>query len=315
MIRNFIYLDIDKMYSLSSQIFEGITEYILNESNTEFGKSESQRGVFGSGKILGDILKQVDRKSEKKYLNDFSYSLFEEKLIEDQRVIVLENLVDDTKFNKLFSEKSFIKAKGRISLNDTKIIQNILKNFHKIGEALARITNQKNIAETKKEIARLKEQVKDRNQISKIESQSKAKTDPKKIYENSEMYIDQLYLDDLSLILEHGFKDQLEVRMNWKDRIVSASLKRNFLREEEDMIIKKYSRYTQIEFVLFGLVTRYKKNEPQGLELIENNSKFKEALSNILPRLSDFEMSFIGSLNNEIIVDPIALYTEILEFR
>lgn len=30
MIKNFIYLDEEKLYSLSSQIFEGVTEYVLN---------------------------------------------------------------------------------------------------------------------------------------------------------------------------------------------------------------------------------------------------------------------------------------------
>jgi hypothetical protein len=299
------------MYSLSSQLFEGITEYILNESNTEIEKSESQKGPISSGRILGDILKQVDRKSEKKYLNDYSYSLFEKKLIQDHRVIFLESLSYESDINKLFFEKSFIKAKAKITFNDTRILQNTIKNFDKIGEALARITHQNEIVETKKRLTELNKQLKDMNQRSRIEAQTKAKINPKKIYENSEMYIDQSYLNDLSLILDYGFKDLFEVRMNWNGRVVSASLKRNFLREEEDMIIKKYSRYTQIEFVLFGLVTRYEKNDPQGFELMENSSTFREVLSNILPRLSDVEMSFIGPLNNEIIVDPIALYAEI----
>ena len=72
MIKNFVYLDEEKMYSLSSQIFEGITEYILSESTSESQKSESQKGDIGSGRILGDILKQADRQSEKKFLHDYS---------------------------------------------------------------------------------------------------------------------------------------------------------------------------------------------------------------------------------------------------
>jgi len=35
MIKNFIYLDEEKMYSLSSQLFEGVTEYVLHESSIE----------------------------------------------------------------------------------------------------------------------------------------------------------------------------------------------------------------------------------------------------------------------------------------
>ena len=81
MIKNFIYLDEEKMYSLSSQVFEGITEYVLNEKSTESENIESQKGPVGSGRILGDILRQADKKTEKKFLSDFSYTLFEQKLL------------------------------------------------------------------------------------------------------------------------------------------------------------------------------------------------------------------------------------------
>lgn len=81
MIKNFIYLDEDKMYSLSSQIFEGVTEYILDEKSTESEETESQKGPLASGRILSDILKRVGRTTEKKFLNDFSYSLFEKNCL------------------------------------------------------------------------------------------------------------------------------------------------------------------------------------------------------------------------------------------
>lgn len=46
MIKNFIYLDEEKMYSLSSQLFEGITEYVLNESSSEQSDSEEQKDLL-----------------------------------------------------------------------------------------------------------------------------------------------------------------------------------------------------------------------------------------------------------------------------
>lgn len=76
MIKNFIYLDTDKLYSLSSQIFEGVTEYIVSESISESEQNESQKGPVGSGRVMGDILRHNDKKSEKKFLHDHSYSLY-----------------------------------------------------------------------------------------------------------------------------------------------------------------------------------------------------------------------------------------------
>lgn len=66
MIKNLIYLDEEKMYSLSSQIFQGITEYILNDNKNEKQKSESQKGPVASGKVLADVLTTSSNSSEKK---------------------------------------------------------------------------------------------------------------------------------------------------------------------------------------------------------------------------------------------------------
>ena len=68
------------MYSLSSQIFEGITEYVLSESRETSEESESQKGPVGSGRVVGDILRSSQRVSERKYLHDYSYTLFEKHL-------------------------------------------------------------------------------------------------------------------------------------------------------------------------------------------------------------------------------------------
>jgi len=71
MIKNFIYLDEYKMYSLSSQIFEGITEYVLNISQNEENKKSIRKEDYG---VLADILKKGYQTEEKKYLHDYSYT-------------------------------------------------------------------------------------------------------------------------------------------------------------------------------------------------------------------------------------------------
>ena len=49
-IKSFIYLDEYKMYSISSQLFEGLTEYVLTGEKKSFSESEQQKGTFFSGK-------------------------------------------------------------------------------------------------------------------------------------------------------------------------------------------------------------------------------------------------------------------------
>ncbi len=56
MIKNFIYLYEQKMYFLSSQIFEGITEYVVNESASLNENTENQKGKIFSGKVLAEFV-------------------------------------------------------------------------------------------------------------------------------------------------------------------------------------------------------------------------------------------------------------------
>jgi len=95
------------------------------------------------------------------------------------------------------------------------------------------------------------------------------------------------------------------------DFIVSANLKRECLREDEELIIKKYSRQTECSLVMFGIITQYKRDKLDDIKELNNHSSLKEALMNMVANLTNVEETFIGRLSNEVIIDPIALYTEL----
>lgn len=309
MIKNFIYLDEEKMYSLSSQLFEGMTENVLNEHSFEQEKSEAQKGPVGSGRVLGDILKNSERNTEKKFLNDYSYTIFEKKLLEDEMVLILYS--DKTKDIQLDFNKSFIKIKSKAIFNDINSINNTIKNFNKIGKALAHITNFQQISEVKSQLEKAKQNTKDKNQKSKLQTKLKSMANINKIATESGLQQDQGFLDDLSLVLTYGFQDQFEVQMGCGDSIFSANINRNFLREPEELVIRKYSRKTEVEFTLFGIITQYQREQLENLEEMEECKCIKEAVMNLVSHLSNVEATFTGRLSNEIIIDPIALYTEI----
>lgn len=309
MIKNFIYLDEDKMYSLSSQLFEGVTEYVLNESSSEQGESEEQKGPVGSGRVLGDILRNSERNTEKKFLNDYSYTIFEKKLIDDKMVLVVSS--SESEEAQIDTNKSFIKITSKATFNDINIINNTLKNFNKIGKALAHITNFQNISAVREQLKKVKESTKDRNQTAKLHTQLKSMTNINKLATEAGLQQDQGFLDDLSLVLTYGFQDQLEIQMEFVDSIFSANLNRSYLRESEDLVIRKYSRKTEVEFTLFGIITQQQKEKLEVLEESEDYGSIKEAIMNLVSHLSNVEATFTGRLSNEIIIDPIALYTEI----
>lgn len=306
MIKNFVYLDEDKMYSLSSQLFEGVTEYVLDESSRGATNAEEQKGPVGSGRVIGDILRSSERRTEKKFLNDYSFTLFEQRLLADDRVTVIasgENEVSS------FAGRSFIKITSRATFNDVRSITHTLKNFNTVGQAIAHVTNFDAISE----LRAAKASGAPRRDIGKnrVGDKKKGGAEITLLAEQSGLQHDQKFLDDLALLLNYGFQDQLEVQLNDLDVIYSASLNRSNLREPEDLLIRKYARRSEVKFTLFGIITQSANSGIEEVETMEDGAGIKRALMNMVSHMSNVEATFVGRLANEVIIDPIALYTEL----
>ena len=130
-IKSFIYLDEYKLYSISSQVFEGLTEYIVHthgKNQTEDGK---QKGPIGSGRVVADIFREEKTTQEKKNLYDYAFNLLEEELISNEMVLELNG--STVAQIKEVNNISFVKVTGKVIFNDMKILASIVENFNKIG--------------------------------------------------------------------------------------------------------------------------------------------------------------------------------------
>jgi hypothetical protein len=255
-IKSFIYLDSYKVYSISSQIFEGLTEYIINEKKSTESKSEEQKGPIASGRLLGDIIASQDRIQEKKFLHDFSFNLFEDKLKEENKILMLdENNVNEN--IKDIGNYSFIKVTGKLVFKDIKLLIETIKSFNETGEALAYMASIDEKKETEEKISELLKGTNDREQRNKIKTQAKINTDIKKIAKDAGLTQDKVLLDKMAYLLEYGYKDLFEVYFpTIGDYLFSAILKRENIIENEHLLIKKYSRKTEKDFTLFGMITQ-----------------------------------------------------------
>ena len=79
-LRQFIYLDEYKIYSLYSQVFEGLTDHVVNYSEAEAVEENRQKGPRGSGRFLMDLTSERTGQQEKRFLHDYTFSLFEKEL-------------------------------------------------------------------------------------------------------------------------------------------------------------------------------------------------------------------------------------------
>lgn len=316
-IKSFIYLDEYKMYSISSQIFEGLTEYVINHSKNSKQDLESQEGPVGSGRVLADIISRESSVEERKFLHDYSYNLFEEKLFDDKKVIEIE-ASNISKVLENLDDYEFIKVKGRLLFSDIKLISETINDFNQLGEALVYITNFQNLDQLKQQYSDVLSHAKNRNDKAFAKQASKKVNDLSAIAQKIGLNMDQGFLDRLKLVLSYGYKEQFEVKVylstdNGENYyLFSAPLKRNYLKEEEHLIVNKFSRYSEKEFVIFGMITQSKGSQADlPVKQGASPEDIKQAISQMVLGILNIEKQFVGKVENEILIDPIAVYREI----
>jgi hypothetical protein len=321
-IKSFIYLDTNKMYSISSQLFSGLTEYILASNGASMSSSDEKAGGFFEGKLISKIIEQTTENSEKRFLHDYAYTLFEDKLIHSGKVLAIDSDSDMLGEDDLGLAR-FVKIKGRLSFHDAKMVDNILSNFNEIGYAIKYVTMDQELRDKlsgfKANVAKIKD--KNAKERAKV-ALSKLPSIEKDALEQGLM-MNSDYLENLTWILNFGYGDSFEVRIpiEFQEglKFFSGALNRDMLRESPKAIMHKFSRETEREFTLFGILTQHKASSPPvNIFPIDDESysdlpqeAIKRALNQLLVALSNVHGSFIGKLENEYVVDPIAVYLDL----
>ena len=316
-IKSFLYLDEYQMYSISSQIFEGVTEYMIDYQGTSTGEEESQSGPFASGRVMANILASETKTEERKYLHDYSYTLFEDHLQESNNILTIDNENIDESLMSV-DNYGFVKVKAKIAFNDINIIKSTMGQFNEMGEALTYLINFDEIRKVKEELEELSNSTRDRNTKATLRQRMKTLSNLEGLAKQQGLYQEPLLLEKLNFVLDYGFRDQFEVRMSVGDYIFTANLKREYLREDEHLMIRKFSRFPESEFVICGVIAQGPTESP---ELDDSNisdeadshdiANFKSVIFAMIEALSMVESAFIGKSENEIVIDPIAVYREI----
>lgn len=304
-IKSFIYLDEDKMYSISSQLFEGMTQYILQEETDGLNDVNSQKGNFLSGRFMADMMFQSRSKSEMRNLHDFAFNLFEKEL--ENRGILY-----DVKCNDEISDlqdKGFVRIRGKIFFCDYARMQYIIENFNNIGRALGRLQGA-TFYEQIEEIKHNANETKDREKRNR--QQQNAKYSEKQIenlLKSAGLVLDEKYVKNLSTVMKFGYQDGFEVRIILEDSplLFSAVINQSCLKE--NVLISKYSRITEKEFTVIGVITQVGNPKPK----LPNNEgeDMKTATQGMHEMIANLEMQFNGRSSNECIIDPIAIFTEL----
>lgn len=307
MMKSFIYLDDYKMYSLSSQLFEGITQYILREDIKEIGEENQQKGRLLNGRFMADMMFQKNANTEMRYLHDFAFNLFEEELYRRSQIYDITNT---TTIEELRS-KGFVKVKGKIVFEDHSKILYTLENFNEVGRAIAALQNRE--IESLIDAARNTiDGTKDREQKNKrMQHLNLAKRQFDEELVKQGMIINEDTRNNLLKVLRFGYSNIYVVRMviEGSPTLYTAIINQEYLKESEQILISKFSRLSEKEFSIVGVVTQCG-NSKAGIPVIEGND-LKNATVGIIDKIAGLEEQFNGRSTNECIIDPIAIFTEI----
>ncbi len=254
---------------------------------------------------MADAMKLTERSVEKRFLHDHSLALFEARLAE----LDLVQHVESTAAEALVIGKSFVRASARANFIDAAKITSMLGSFNDIGEALAHVTKYSEIEAARQEIQKIKDSVKDKARLTELRQVEKKLTDTAEMAKQGGLYQDPKFLKHLTLVTEFGFSDQLEIQQRIGKRLFSACLKRECLREPEDLIIRKYSRKTEQSLVVLGVVTQSRQTtEVDDNQVPPEKMSMKEAVTNMVNHIAAIEGSLAGKASYEVVIDPIAVY-------
>lgn len=306
-MKSFIYLDRFKMYSLSSQLMEGVTDYILEETRNSTVDEESQKGPVASGRIIAEIIEKASTSFEKKFLHDYAYSIFENRLVELSKLVKVDSTFSKADALGSLRHSQIVRFVGKAKFVDFGETVKTLRTLNSMRQSLGVVTSNE-------EREDLVEKITDTPQSRKAEiggyqARLKELMDVKTFSQSPNEIFFQKHLSD---ILESSFGDALELCMGFSDFQVSADLNRDNLRESERSIVNKYSRLTEVELVLLGVITQIGDIAPeQESEEITEEHTLREAININTASLAGLENSFKQRPSNEIIVDPIAVYVEL----
>lgn len=307
MIKSFIYLDDYKMYSFSSQLFEGVTQYILKEREESYGEDHQQKGNLLSGRFMADMISRKNANTEMRYLHDFAFNLFETELMSRGMLfdVTPQTTIADLK------DKNFIRVKGKVVFEDYPRLLYTLEHFNEIGSAFGELQNRNELNELK-DISSVASLTKDREQRNR---QKQIVNRAKKFFEE-ELLRQGLIIDDsvrknILKILEYGYRHNYEVRMSMdeSDTLFTAVINQNYLKESEEVIVSKYSRMSERTFTIVGVVTQ--SGNEKALIPLNGDNLMRNGAINMMQKIADLEGLFVGRSSNECIIDPIAIFTEV----
>lgn len=298
-IKNFIYLDQERLNSIYSQVFNGTVENVV-KMYSDFSSSSHESGIKND--IIDESISNNFSISESKILADYMYTQLEEKIkITDVNSITTANIND-------LSKSFLIKVSGNAEINDYERMDLLMSRFNEIGNIIAYslITSKK--CNEKEEIDRitaekaLKQDEKNKRINKLVETYAKS----------NNLTQDELILNNINTIREIFFGKGMDIIISCNSVLYRGILNTNFLRIDRELLRLLYTYKTFNNWTMVGQLTYIPITEISVTKDNKNqeNNTIRDSVKGIFKSTYDLEKTFSDTKNFEVYIAPIAIYTE-----
>lgn len=322
-IRDFIYLDVDRLKSLYSQFFEGVAESIAEvETLEESANRQTQSSIRQT--TIEEQVAVASQKSESKLLHDHMYNLLEHAL---KDLLVDVSFIKQEELSETLNAAFMIKVTGKASIVDHQRVNELLEEFNHIGLALAILPNINQLIPLFSEIKELEKKI-DR-------ASGKSQTDLKIQLDNKNQELvdfaatknlqqDERMLESLTYLTRKFYKDGYEVLIKPEDGkpfLFRAVIKRDSLRVSPDILRSLYGGVEASNWTLVGHVTIVPEaktnNDDNESDDISPNAdqddlgRLRKAYLGMATAADSVEKTFYHQIHPlEITVWPLAIYRQ-----
>lgn len=280
-LKDFIYMDKDRLYSLYSQIFEGVIESLVT---SRFVDEENQK----TDKKLEQRLIEASFKSQNIVLFDHMYNMLEEKMQPYIFNIDSKTAIDDIPIDGI------VKVSGEAVIDDYEHLGYFFENYNSIGESLAAITLISN----------------NNSSISNNGIERYAK--------DNNLHFDKKFISSMVNLIRffHDNAIDLSIRSSANDNLICcAVLNPKGLRINANELRTLYGSHPIMNWSVVGQVTNISSRYYNQREKFEANTTSFRAM---FDRLEDVDKSLDKILeqgSNIVKIAPIAVYVEHKKFN
>lgn len=288
MIRDFIYMDKDRLYSLYSQAFEGVIEAVVDSYSNELKNSEETKSLT-KGQNLETQVAEASTKTENKILYDHMYNLLENKISD---IIFDVNAQDSVSLNDLMN-KTIIKVKGKTSIQDYNRLKLYMDKFNDLGKIIAYA-----------------------NYTSHTKAEQKT-TNVNDLAKKLGLVQDKTLLSNIKTMTEFFNDDGYDILISTdrsKDVLYRGIVNKEYLRVKADMLRALYGDEPPMEWTMVGQVTyipQKQMGESDSVETTKEETSISDSYQNMFKSYREVEKVFFeGKEKMRVHIAPIAIYTE-----